>query len=240
MKRVVAVVVLCVVLMPVASAPLLLNLIGLGLDVATTKRSSDVVVAGETISLGGSSIKAMKKSLAQFDFSALAFDDRLSIYEEAKTNITWPVFKNLLLGFGSGSKSQGDRGGVLVGTVLDSVSIGVLGVGLGLVVVDLLLVAPWYGIGGSNDNPFNNPDDELMQIAGGMVIGSLIGLGVGRVIQAILPISYGVRHNKALRNGLGIEKDGSDRFALSMGVVPVISAEKELGLGFSVASRISF
>lgn len=227
-------------MMPVASAPLLLNLIGLGLDVAATGRSSHIVVEGEEVRLGGSSIKAMKKSLAQVDFSSLGFDDRLAIYDEAKTTIAWPVFKNLLLGFGSGSKNQGDRAGVLVGTVFDSVSLGVLGVGLGLVVVDLLFVAPWYGIGGSNDNPFNNPDDELMQIAGGMVIGGLAGLGASRIIQAILPISYGGRHNKALRTSLGIEKDGSDGFALSMGVVPVISADRTLSLGFGVASRISF
>ena len=76
---------LCAVLAPLASAPILLDLIGLGLDVATTKRSSAVIVEGETITLGGSSVKAMKKSLAEFDFTTVEFSDRLAIYEEAKT-----------------------------------------------------------------------------------------------------------------------------------------------------------
>ena len=44
---------LCAVLAPLSSAPILLDLIGLGLDVATTKRSSAVIVEGETITLGG-------------------------------------------------------------------------------------------------------------------------------------------------------------------------------------------
>jgi len=227
-------------LAPLASAPILFDVIGRGLDAATTKRSSSVVVDGETISVGGSSVKAMKKSLAEFDFTTVSFSDRLAIYEEAKTNITWPVFKNLLLGFGSGSKSQGDRSGALVGTLLDSTAMTVLGVGLGLGIIDFLILAPLYGINDTDGNPFNNPDNELMQIAGGLVIGGLVGLGASRIIQAVLPISYGARHNKALRDGLGIQKDGFDGFALSMAVVPVLSPDRELSLGFAVASRVSF
>lgn len=239
MKRIVVVLLLCAVLAPLASAPILLDLIGLGLDVATTKRSSSIIVEGETITLGGSSVKAMKKSLAEFDFTALEFSERLAIYDEAKTTITWPVFKNLLLGFGSGSKSQGDRGGVLVGTILDSTAVTALGVGLSLYLIDFLFIAPWSSIGNSSYDPVKNPD-ELAQIAGDIVIGGLIALGVGRIIQAVLPISYGARHNKALRDGLGIQKDGGDGFALSVALVPVLSPDKELGLGFAVASRVSF
>lgn len=240
MKRIMVVLLLCAVLAPLSSAPILLDLIGLGLDVATTKRSSAVIVEGETITLGGSSVKAMKKSLAEFDFTTVEFSDRLAIYEEAKTNITWPVFKNLLLGFGSGSKSQGDRGGALVGTLLDSTAVTTLGVGLSLYLIDFLFVAPWGAIGNPSYNHLENSDDELMQIAGGLVIGGLIGLGASRIIQAVLPISYGARHNKALRDGLGIQKDGSDGFALSVALVPVLSADRELSLGFAVASRVSF
>lgn len=240
MKRMVVVLLLCAVLAPLASAPILLDLIGLGLDVATTKRSSAVIVEGETITLGGSSVKAMKKSLASFDFTTVEFSDRLAIYEEAKTNITWPVFKNLLLGFGSGSKSQGDRAGVLFGTVLDATSAGVLGLGLSLYLIDLLFIAPWGTIGNPGYNHFENPDDELQQIAGGLVIGGLIALGAGRIIQAVLPIGYGVRHNKALRDGLGVTKDGADAFSLSVALVPVRRNTTDLAVGLSLASRVSF
>ena len=218
-----------------ASAPILLDLIGLGLDVATTKRSSAVIVGGETISLGGSSVTAMKRSLAEYDFTALEFSERLAIYDEAKAAIAWPVFKNLLLGFGSGSKSQGDRGGVLAGTILDATSLGALGVGIGFVLVDILLIAPFSAIGDAGYNPFDDRDNELMQIAGGLVIGGLIGLGVGRIIQAVLPISYGTRYNTALRNGLGIDTDGGDALSLSVAL-----NASNLGIGFSIASRVRF
>ncbi len=218
-----------------ASAPILLDLIGLGLDVATTKRSATVIVDGAAITLGGSSVTSMKRSLAEYDFTVLEFSERLAIYDEAKAAIAWPVFRNLLLGFGSGSKSQGDRGGVLAGTLLDSTAVTAVGVGLSLYLIDFLLVAPWGAIGNHGYNHLENSDDELMQIAGGLVIGGLIGLGVGRIIQAVLPISYGTRYNTALRNGLGIDKDGGDALSLSVGL-----NASDLGIGFSIASRVRF
>jgi hypothetical protein len=233
-KRIGVVLLLCAVLTPLASAPILLDLIGLGLDVATTKRSATVIVDGAAITLGGSSVTSMKRSLAEYDFTVLEFSERLAIYDEAKAAIAWPVFRNLLLGFGSGSKSQGDRGGVLAGTLLDSTAVTAVGVGLSLYLIDFLFIAPWSSIGNTSYDPVKNPD-ELMQIAGGLVIGGLIGLGVGRIIQAVLPISYGTRYNTALRNGLGIDKDGGDALSLSVGL-----NASDLGIGFSIASRVRF
>jgi len=239
-KRIALILVLCAAVAPLSAAPLLLDVIGLGLDVATTGRSSSVIVEGEAISLGGSSVKALKRSLGEYDFSTLPLTDRLAIYDEAKVSITGPVFRNLLLGFGSGSKSQGDRAGVLFGTVLDATSAGVLGLGLSLYLIDLLFIAPWGTIGNPGYNHFENPDDELQQIAGGLVIGGLIALGAGRIIQAVLPIGYGVRHNKALRDGLGVTKDGADAFSLSVALVPVRRNTTDLAVGLSLASRVSF
>ena len=217
-----------------AAGEFLFGLIGAGLDVATTIKRGKTEVAlseGDSIKIGGTGIRKLKQTFAENDFASMNFEDRLELSERLSVSITWPVFKNLLVGFGSGSALQHDTLGSITGIVLDSVTTGAVGIGLGLFVVDAIFLAPLRGYTGSNPN-----DDELLQISLDLMMYGAIGFGVGRVIQAALPLFYGPRYNKVVRNNLGINKDKSDAFGMNLGFAPLLN--KEGSLQWQVAARI--
>ncbi len=229
---------LCLVLVLLSSSLLsanaIIGIIGAGIDVLTTRAYTTMEIDGEKVTIGGSSIRGLKKSIEKHDFAQVDYPQRLALYENAKMSVGWPITKNLLLGFGSGSKIQGDMGGKLVGEILDWTTLTSVGVGASLYLIELFLLAPWAGSTG-----YVPGSSELGDIANGFLIGGAIGFGVSRVVQAILPAIYGARHTKALREGLGINKDKSDAFSLNIGAVPVISQQGTISLGMNVSARIS-
>lgn len=169
-----------------------------------------VLIDGEKVFLGGISLRSLNKVVKNHDFSGLAFQVRSNVYQGSKLPITWPVFKNVLAGFGEGSELQGDLGGKIFGVVADWTSSSLLGVGLGGLLIDLFFVYPFYQLQG--DKGFFETDDALRELSVGAL---LIGAGtfvIGRIIQAVLPVSYGSRYNTTLRNGLGLNKDMEDVF----------------------------
>jgi hypothetical protein len=234
MKRLMILVMVLSVLTPVFAIGPVLGVIGVGLDIVTTKHSTTLIIDGEEITIGGSSIKGLQKSMDQYDFSTLNFDERLSIYENAQVSIGWPVAKGLLLGFGSGSKAQGDIGGKIFGEIADWTALATIGIGLTTYIVEFIVIAPWLG---DQEYPKGT---EMQQIAKGFLIGGAIGFGVERIIQAILPAVYGNKHNKVLRDNLGITKDGQDSFTFNVGMVPVVDREGSVNLGMQVGARLSF
>lgn len=228
---------LCVLIIlltsPLFAASLLFNIIGAGIDVLTTRAFTTVEIDGKKVTIGGNSIGGVKRSLAKYDFSTVEYPDRLALYEAAKLPVAWPSAKNLLLGFGSGSKIQGDMGGKLFGEIADWASLSSVGVGASLYLIELILVAPWAGSGGYK------PGEQLGELANGFLIAGAIGFGASRLIQAIMPPIYGARHSKALRQGLGINKDTSDAFSLNIGAVPLVDASGSISLGVQMSARIS-
>lgn len=238
-KRIALIILLCMIVTTAYAAAPVVDLLKIGYDLATIKRVTKMDIDGVKISLGGISVKGLKRTMAQYDFTDLEFDDRLALYEKAKVPIVIPLVRNALQGMGKGSKSQGDLGGKLFGIIGDYASYGVISVGIILIAVDAMIVGVFSG-GDPDAFDWNDEGDELLMMGKNFLYGGLIGFATQRLIQLAIPIGYGNRYNKTLRNGLGIKKDGSDAFSFRAGFVPVRSVDNELGLGFAVASRISF
>jgi len=226
-KRIASIVLLCLIMTLLYSAVPVVDLLKVGYDLATIRRVTKMDIDGVQISLGGVSVKGLRRTMAGYDFTGLAFEDRLALYEKAKVPIALPVVRNALQGMGKGSKSQGDLGGKLFGMVADYASYGVISVGIILIAIDAFIVGVFSG---ADPDAFdwNNTDDELLMMGKNFVTWGLIGFAGERLVQLIIPIGYGVRYNKTLRDGLGVTGDGADAFSLSMGLNPF---ERSLRVG---------
>ena len=221
--------VLFFLVVPLCAQSLLLSLVGTGLDAMDTQDGIPVEIEGERVYLGGSTLGTLKRTLKNHDFGQLPFDQRLALYEQAQISIAWPAFKNLLAGFGSGSKLQGDLGGQLFGQIADWTAATTIGVGLGTYLIDLFFIQLFAAS--------SNFDDPLQDFAVGTMAVGAIFLLTERVIQAVLPIPYGARYNKTLRNGLGVSKDGSDALSISVAFVPGMQASQ---LGMKIGASVHF
>ncbi|SMP49255.1 membrane protein P13 [Sphaerochaeta associata] len=225
--------VLVFLLVSLGAQSLLVSLVGTGLDALNTQDGILVEIDGEHVYLGGSTLGSLKRTLRNHDFQQLSFDYRLELYEQAKVGITWPAFKNLLVGFGSGSKLQGDLGGQLFGQIADWTAATTIGVGLGTYLIDLFFIQ----LLGAGSSTF---DDPLKDFAvGTMAVGAVL-LVAERLIQAVLPIPYGTRYNKTLRSGLGVTKDGGDALAMSLAVVPYLETHQNPSLSLKVFGTLTF
>ncbi|MDX9915196.1 MAG: P13 family porin [Sphaerochaeta sp.] len=219
-KRTVSIILLCLGMATLSAAIPVVDLLKIGYDLATIKRVTKMDIDGVQISLGGISVRGLKRTMAGYDFTGLAFEDRSALYEKAKVPIALPAVRNVLQGMGKGSKSQGDLGGKLFGMVGDWASYGVISVGIILIAVDAFIVGIFSG-GESGTFDWNREDDELLTMGKNFLTWGLVGFASQRLIQLAIPIGYGMRYNKTLRDGLGITRDGFDRFSLSMGLDPV-------------------
>lgn len=222
--------VLVFLLVSLGAQSLLVSLVGTGLDALNTQDGILVEIDGEHVYLGGSTLGSLKRTLRNHDFQQLSFNYRLELYEQAKVGIAWPAFKNVLVGFGSGSKLQGDLGGQLFGLIADWTAATTIGVGLGTYLIDLFFIQ-MVNAGSSSF------DDPLKDFAVGTMAVGAIFLVAERLIQAVLPIPYGARYNKALRTGLGVTKDGGDALAVTVSVIPVIRVTE---LGMQIAATIHY
>ncbi|MFA5468759.1 MAG: P13 family porin, partial [Sphaerochaetaceae bacterium] len=157
----------------------------------------------------------------------------VAIYEETHLKISSPLWRNLLIGFGAGSKSQGDLAGEITGQILDWSSLSLVGVGAGLFLIEFIMLGMF---GQSVD--FQNPD-ELTNLSLYMMGGGAALFVLGRIIQAILPAIYGSRFNKTLREGLNLTKDMSDKVALGVSLDPAISLDKEPQLGVRLVANLA-
>ncbi len=230
MKKLTLTIVLLLVVTSLFSALPILDFVLAGVDIATTRKITKADIDGQEIKFGGTSIKQLKKSLNNYDFSTLDFEDRLYLYGKGEVPLTIPIVKSIFLGMGSGSKSQGDLGGKLFGVAADSVSYGLITAGITFFVLDLFLIAPL--VGGNRDST----NDELLRYGRGFLYGGLAALGASRIIQIILPINYAAKYNKTLRNSLGVTKDKQDAFSFNVGFVPNVNFDPAVQL----SAKISF
>lgn len=218
-RRIALIILLCMIATRVHAAAPVVDFLKIGYDLATIKRVTKMDIDGVKISLGGISVKGLKRTIAAYDFTDLEFDDRLALYEKAKVPIVLPLARNALQGMGKRSKSQGDLGGKLFGMIGDYTSYGVISVGIILIAVDAMIVGVFSG-GDPDAFDFNKEGDELLTLGKNFLYGGLIGFAAQRLIQLIIPIGYGTRYNKALRQGLGVTRDGGDGFSLSLSLDP--------------------
>jgi len=236
MKRLLLLLMLLLLLATALSAAtgnLLLDAVVFGLDVATKAGKGKVEVTfpdeEEAISIRRVSLKKMRTTFEEHDFLVLDYEQRLEIYNRLSVPVAWPIAKNVIIGFGKGSKLQRDTIGSITGIVMDSASTVAVGTGLTLIIFDAILV----GILGGEENI---EYDELKTTAENLLFGGLIGLGVSRVVQGIMPTVYGLRYNKVLRTGLGLAKDKSDALSPSLGFAPIPTRDGQLQ--WQIAARI--
>ncbi|MDD4219899.1 MAG: P13 family porin [Sphaerochaetaceae bacterium] len=222
------------ILIPLCAKPLVISLIDSGFRALDPQNGIAVDLQGQQVYLGGSTLRSLKKTLQTHDFRQLPFDQRSELYEKARVSITWPVFKNLLVGFGSGSQLQGDLGGRLFGQIADWTAFTTIGVGMGIYLIDFLFIQML-----KSSYSFNDPEDPLQELAKGIMVVGAIGLLAERVIQAVLPLPYGLRYNKTLRTGLNINKDGSDRLALGLALSPPMGLSSNQGLKLHLVGKLS-
>lgn len=207
MKRLPAVcLLLFVVLIPAASHSLLIF--------EVPHKTASVIVEGEQVQLNNSSLATLREDFNTYDFSYLPFEKRLELYEQADLSLGGPALENLIFGFGKGSRQQGDTAAYLFGELSDRGTLSVIGVGVGLLLVDQFLVHLFgdqqteRGLFCSSD-PLSQLSLYTMAIGGGTFL-------LGRCIQALLPVSYGLRYNRTLRRGLDISSDLTDRVSVGI------------------------
>ena len=195
------------------------SIVGSSLDMAASDYATVVQIDGQEIGFGGKGIASLKHTFKQHDFSQVSYQQRQEIYGKAQISLGWPAWKNLLVGFGKGSKLQGDFGGMLFGQISDWTTLSIAGAGMGIILLDILFVQIFSA---SNDSmQLNNPDDPFNQLGiAAMAIGGG-AFAVGRLIQALIPLTFGARYNKALRKGLLLDKNLSDTLGLDVALVPV-------------------
>lgn len=236
MKRLSLVLILLVVLFPLAARSFFLDLVMDGLDFAFAfNKPYKVSLDDKSVVIGGSNFRNLKKTLSDHDFSVLSFDERLSLYDTVKLPIGKSISRNLLIGFGKGSLAQGDKGGQLFGLIGDYVSLGFVAAGATALLIDALSVYLFSSIGDSNAD-FWDRDDEFRDLSVAALKIGAIAFGVSRLVQIVLPINYGLKYNKTLRNSFGLSKKREDLFNFQVGFVPNNFGE----IGFRVASTISY
>lgn len=229
---------LLVLLLPLAGKSTAMMLVETGLDATSRTQSIAVEIDGETIYLGGISLRSLKQVMNNHDFSPLPLEERIRLYDEAHLALTWPAFKNLLVGFGEGSKLQGDTASSLFGIITDWATLSLVGSGMGMLVVDLMFIYPFRS--SLQDEQFFSDSDQLVTLALDTMLVGGIAFGVSRIIQALLPVSYGARFNRNLRNTLGLTRKMEDRFSLDIGLVPATTMDHSLRMGVQFAARVDW
>ena len=195
------------------------SIIGSGLDMAARPHATSVLLDGKEVSFGGRGVGELKRTFKQHDFSLLSLSERQEVYGKAHISLGWPAWKNLLVGFGEGSKLQGDFGGMLFGQISDWTTLTIAGAGLGIVLLDILFVQTFSL--SKQSIQLNNPDDAFNQIGlAAMAIGGGAFV-VGRLIQALIPLAFGSRYNRTLRKGLMLDKNLSDTLGMEVSLVPL-------------------
>jgi hypothetical protein len=126
----------------------------------------------------------------------------------------------------------------LFGIITDWATLSLVGSGMGMLVVDLMFIYPFRS--SLQDEQFFSDSDQLVTLALDTMLVGGIAFGVGRIIQALLPVSYGARFNRNLRNTLGLTRKMEDRFSLDIGLVPATTMDHSLRMGVQFAARVDW
>ena len=106
------------------------------------------------------------------------------------------------------------------------------GVGITLLLFDFIFIFPGHAALG--EEYWFGSSDKLLTAALTTTFAGAGTFALGRVIQAILPLSYGSRYNKTLREGLGLGKKMEDTFIFEVGAAPTMEG------GVLLTARVAF
>lgn len=202
----------------------LMNLIDFGIDVADLASSvnSGVEVMNSADPIASIKIEARNAAL---NLDAV---QRKEIYQSSKVGITGPFFMNMLVGFGSGHRMQGDLKGSLWIAPFDAAGIGIAATAALMYIVGYFVIAPaahWTGSEYADFIKFGESSYGSICLWSGIA-----GLGVSvvtRLISCIRTVTWGNSYNRNLREGLGLDAD------LNIAFVPFVDNENMVGLSIS-------
>lgn len=218
-----------------ASSQILSSILKSSINLANLPTLKSVEINGEEVLLGGISIRKLKKNLQDHDFGSLTLEERVAIYQETHQIIGKSMFRNFLVGFGTGSQKQGDIAGQLVGQIFDWTSLTVVGVGASIALIDVLVMLVLKA--GAD---ITIEEDALLETSLYIMAGGAGAFVLGRIVQLIMPAIYGSRYNKALRNGLYLTKKMGDSTALNFGIEPTLFLAEQPTMGVKLVANLGF
>lgn len=164
----------------------------------------------------------LDEHLSSLNVDLMGVEGRRAVFEALEVPSAWPVAKNVLIGFGSGSKSQGDVLGYMIGAAGDGIGVGLLGASLVCFSIDML-TGGYAGI---------NQASPLIEVTKALAISGAVVIGVNRLLGIIPPLVYASSYNSKLRKGLGLDND------LNLIAVPTVSYKGDMGV--TMVASIAF
>ena len=146
----------------------------------------------------------------------LTQDQKEYLYKWNKVDTVMPFAMNLVLGFGSGSFSQGDDGMGILFLVLDTACTGI-------VIYDIVATG-WDNF----VNSISGKGDTTKELKASKI--ALIAAAGIRVWQSIRPFTYANRKNTKLKSALGL--DGT-----TVAFAPIVTDE---GMGIALSAKIRY
>ena len=187
----------------------------IGRELLTEKSNVVFRFLGQDVHLQGESLHSLKRTFKVYDYSLLPFENRLVLYNASKRPINKAMLMNLVQGFGQGSALQKDVVGQTFGQIADWTAGTAIVTGAGIYLFDYLLL-PLL------DQESTQPEKSKNLAILLMKYGAILFAGE-RLIQAVIPLPYGLIYNSTLRKGLGVSKNGDDAFAFTLSMMPDFS-----------------
>lgn len=167
-------------------------------------------VAGNVIDAieygGRPAMNRIEEHMLSLNVDSMNLEQRREIYEAYKVSSGVAILRNVFIGFGNGSKHQGDTWGTLIGGIGDGLGIGLLTASATCFLIDLMTFQTIGAATGSQEVG-SLSDSPLMGATKALALSGAIVIGVNRLIGIIPPLVYSARYNSKLRDGLGLDKD---------------------------------
>lgn len=161
----------------------------------------------DAIEFGGRpAMNRIQEHMLSLNVDSMSLEQRREIYESYRVSSGFAILRNVFIGFGNGSKRQGDSWGTLIGSIGDGLGIGLLTASATCFLIDLMTFQTIGAATGSQEVG-SLSDSPLMGATKALAISGAIVIGVNRLIGIIPPLVYSARYNSKLRDGLGLDKD---------------------------------
>ncbi len=174
----------------------------------------------------------LEKHLDSLNVGNMTLEERREIYEAYHVESGNAIFRNVVIGFGTGSKRQGDGWGSFIGALGDGIGFGLLTASATCFLIDLLTLQT-LGVATGGQEVGTLSDSPLMEITKILAISGGVVIGVNRLVGIIPPLVYSARYNSRLRGGLGLDKK------LNLAAVPAVNPYSG-DLGVVMVASISF
>lgn len=174
----------------------------------------------------------LEKHLDSLNVGNMTLEQRREIYEAYHVESGNAIFRNVVIGFGTGSKRQGDGWGSFIGALGDGIGFGLLTASAACFLIDLMTFQS-FGAATGGQEVGTLSDSPLMEITKILAISGGVVIGVNRLVGIIPPLVYSARYNSRLRGGLGLDKK------LNLAMAPAVNPYNG-DLGVTMVAGISF